>query len=183
LLEENEVQNLTRLISPKDFIDGHLIDVLELLKTQRVAFPAVDLGSGAGIPGLIAAIIGPGRWILAESEARKADFLRRAVLTLGLTSVEVVAVRAESYLASQRCESVVSRAVGSAEKIYSWIGKCSTWNNLILFKGPKWADEKNELLTGQYRNQLAVGFEHHYETGPERKSRVIVRLDRITRKP
>jgi 16S rRNA (guanine527-N7)-methyltransferase len=183
LLNENERQNLTRLVSPVDFVEGHVLDVLEMLKAGFVTYPAMDLGSGAGIPGLIAALLGSGPWILCESEVRKADFLRSTASALGLTDVSVVADRAENYLVSQRCASVVSRAVGSAEKIYSWIGNCSTWNNLILFKGPRWTEEKAELQRGRFRNQLTVTGEHRYETGAEKKTRVLVRLDRTPRRP
>ena len=79
VLKENEVQNLTRLTSPEDFYQSHVRDVLELLKINRIQFPALDLGSGVGIPGLLAALIQPGAWILAESEKRKAEYLEKAV--------------------------------------------------------------------------------------------------------
>src|SRR4051812_23444634 len=68
VLRENELQNLTRLTSPTDFYFGHLIDVFELLRSEKIEYPAMDLGSGAGIPGIVAALIHPEQWILAESE-------------------------------------------------------------------------------------------------------------------
>ena len=96
LVEENEKQNLTRLISPKDFVEGHVLDVRELLQSRLVDFPAMDLGSGCGVPGALAAAVGGHSWILAESERHKAEFLFRVVRELGLTNARVVADRGES---------------------------------------------------------------------------------------
>jgi 16S rRNA (guanine527-N7)-methyltransferase len=139
LLEaENQVQNLSRLISPRDFYEGHLIDTLELLKSGLVRFPAMDLGSGCGVPGLLAAILEEGRWVLAESEGRKADFLKRAVEILDLPGVEVFSGRAEAYLGGRSVETIVARAVGPVGRIFSWIENRSTWNNLVVLKGPGW---------------------------------------------
>src|SRR4051794_6497333 len=85
LARENKVQNLTRLISPPDFFEGHLMDVLELEKTSWVSAQAMDLGSGSGVPGLLAACVNPkSHWVLAESELRKREFLESTVAKLGL---------------------------------------------------------------------------------------------------
>jgi 16S rRNA (guanine527-N7)-methyltransferase len=79
LLRENEIQNLTRLTAPQDFLEGHLLDARALLESGLVSFPAMDLGSGCGVPGLLAAVLtDQGKWVLAESEGRKAEFLEGA---------------------------------------------------------------------------------------------------------
>src|SRR4051812_14678809 len=74
LVSGNERQNLTRLIEPEDFVEGHLLDVRELLKSGLLEFPAADLGSGCGVPGLLAAAIEEKPWLLLESEGQKARF-------------------------------------------------------------------------------------------------------------
>lgn len=63
--KENEIQNLTRLIAPADFYFGHIQDVVELLSTGWIEYPALDLGSGVGIPGILAALLAEGDWVLA----------------------------------------------------------------------------------------------------------------------
>src|SRR6266403_1947508 len=68
VMAENEVQNLTRQSSPKDFIQGHVLDVRELFRSGLLSFPAMDLGSGGGVPGLLAAVTNENPWVLAESE-------------------------------------------------------------------------------------------------------------------
>lgn len=154
VVDENSRQNLTRLISPKDFYWGHVHDVQELLAHWKEFFdedqPILDLGSGVGVPGLLTALIQQAQtpnhsqlWVLTESEKRKAEFLFRTVQALNLDSrVTVYPGRGEEYLrTATQTVSVISRAVGSIERQLAWIGGCSTWNNLVLFKGPKWEEE------------------------------------------
>lgn len=179
LVQENEVQNLTRLISPEDFIEGHLFDVRELFGTGWVDYPTIDMGSGCGVPGIPGAIVGGGKWILTESEGRKADFLSRATQALGLDAqVDVYAGRAEKYLEKNHAEMIVARAVGPIERIYSWIRPCSTWNTLVLLKGPKWDEEWAAYESGRFRGELILDGDHFYEVGAEKKRRRIVRLRR-----
>jgi 16S rRNA (guanine527-N7)-methyltransferase len=180
MLRENKVQNLTRLASPNEFYDYHLTDTIKLLKTGWLQYPALDLGSGAGIPGVLAALIDKKPWILAESEKRKAEYLQRAVDTLGVQAqVGVIPDRAEAYLKSHKVGSIVVRAVGTVEKIYAWIRKCSTWNNLILLKGPNWEEEWKGFLISPFGKDLHVTGEVEYQVGPEQKTRKIIKIERV----
>ena len=181
LSEENQKQNLTRLISPQDFVEGHVLDVKELLKSQFVDYPAMDLGSGCGVPGILAAIVGGQAWVLAESERHKAEFLFRAVRELGLTNVRVVADRGENFLAENTVQSIVARAVGPVERIYGWLQGCSTWNNLVLLKGPAWGSEWESFGLSRFRGALRVDGQHDYQVGTENKQRILAKLKRVPR--
>jgi 16S rRNA (guanine527-N7)-methyltransferase len=181
LAQENERQNLTRLISAKDFVEGHVIDVRELLKSGLVDFPAMDLGSGCGVPGLLAAIVGGSQWVLAESERHKAEFLFRMTRELNLTSVRVVADRGESYLSENSIRSVVARAVGPVDRIYGWLHERSTWNNLVLLKGPGWKAEWENFNHSRFKGELMIEKSHEYSVGDENKQRILVRLGRVPR--
>ncbi len=179
VVDENSRQNLTRLISPVDFLEGHVFDGFELLKTGVLDFPAMDLGSGVGVPGLLMAILGTGPWVLAESEGRKAEFLERAVRELGLKDVQVYGGRAEAYLKSKSVKTVVARAVGPVDRIWGWIGKCSTWNNLVLLKGPSWDEEWASFDKATRGRALRIDRKFGYEVGAEAKRRVVIRLARV----
>jgi 16S rRNA (guanine(527)-N(7))-methyltransferase RsmG len=185
--EENSRQNLTRLIEPKAFFDGHVVDVLELRRLRLRAMSQtgeawVDLGPGAGVPGLLsAALFDEERWILIEAEKRKAEFLETATKKLGLESaVQVQHARIEMVCSELQARTIVSKAVGSVGKIYNWIKGCSTWNNLILFKGPKWEDEWQEFKLSPNRDRLEIITEHRYST-PQGAQRVIIQLGRVPR--
>lgn len=179
---ENEVQNLTRLISPRDFIEGHVLDVKALLSSGLVSYPAMDLGSGGGVPGLLAAAIGLNPWILVDSEGRKAEFLGRAAREIGLSHVQSFGKRAEEVLRNVEVNSVVARAVGPVERIYGWIRGCSTWNNLVLLKGPGWDEEWATFREGKHRHELEVCGQFNYTVGVELKQRRILRVGRVKKR-
>ena len=164
VVKGNEAQNLTRLVSPEDFYSGHVLDVLELVKTGWIKGRCMDLGSGVGVPGILAALMVPSEWVLAESEKRKAEYLKETVDTLNLGDrVIVFPGRAEEFLKTNQVDSIAVRAVGSVERIYSWVRDCSTWNNLILFKGPGWETEWERFRQTKFRNSLQIVAVHDYE--------------------
>ena len=186
IIDENSRQNLTKLLSPKEFFEGHVLDVKALLECGLVDFPAMDLGSGGGVPGFLSALVSPDRWILADSEGHKAAFLTRSVEKFGLqASVRVFSGRAEKFLdgvpSSEAPKTVVARAVGPIERIYTWIRPCSTWNNLVLLKGPRWEEEWSAVQQSRFRNELKWTDSFRYTVGDEKKQRIIVKIQRVPR--
>jgi 16S rRNA (guanine527-N7)-methyltransferase len=111
-----EPQNLTAIEGLDEGLDRHLADSLAALALPEIAAATglVDLGSGAGFPGLALAHARPDLAVtLVESERRKADWLRRA--SAGLRNVRVVADRSE-HLAREERERhplAVARALGA----------------------------------------------------------------------
>ncbi len=180
LLQENERQNLTRITEPQEFYDLNLVDVQELLTSGFLSYPAMDLGSGSGVPGLLAAIFEEKPWVLVESERKKADFLRRMVMELGLKHVTVFGGRAEEYLEQSAVSSVVARAVARVDRIFNWLEKCSTWHNLVLLKGPGWDEEWKSFIEQKKKKAEALELmgTHEYSVTKEKIRRVIVRLER-----
>jgi 16S rRNA (guanine527-N7)-methyltransferase len=184
VVEENKIQNLTRLLDPRSFFEGHVLDVLELERSEALSSRNIlDLGAGMGVPGVLHAIIYPEReisWVSSDSEKMKTEFSRRVVEKFSLNSVRITHLRAEDFLDTHSGEpfTVVSRAVGTVSKIYSWISRCSTWNKLVLLKGPRWEEEWTEFQRSGKRNQLSLSAEHRYTVGEEMKKRVIVSIER-----
>ncbi len=177
---ENEVQNLTRITEPGLFAEEHIRDSFELLKTGWLHGKVVDLGTGGGFPGIPCAILDPAQsWLLMDAERNKIDFVKRAIEGLELAHVEAVHGRAEDLLRFGNYEFVVSRAVGPIERIYNWIAKCSTWNNLVLMKGPKWDEEWLAFQKTPHGKKLLLREEARYEVGPEKKKRKLVWLSRV----
>jgi 16S rRNA (guanine527-N7)-methyltransferase len=111
LLEHwNRVHNLTGTHDRAGLIDRHLAESLAL--GPLLAGPAIaDIGSGAGLPGLPLAIVHPElRFTLIESRRKRVSFMRHAVLTLGLTNVDVAHGRVET-LSLGPFATVLARAV------------------------------------------------------------------------
>lgn len=181
---ENQAQNLTRIIGAKDFVDGHLLDVHHLFHVEQslgwILGPIVaDVGCGSGVPGLLAAAIDnvpTRRWLLVESEVKKAEYLKRTADELQLSSVGVIPKRAEEILKHAKVDTFIARAVGTVDKIASWIWECSTWNNLILFKSRGWEEEWKEASKSKYGKKLTVTAIHEYSSGD--KYRILVNLQK-----
>jgi 16S rRNA (guanine527-N7)-methyltransferase len=182
VLQENEVQNLTRQTAPQDFFDGHVMDVIHLERSGLLSLPALDLGAGMGVPGVLHALIFQPKsektWISCDSEQKKAEFSQRMVDFFGLRGVRSVSIRGEEVLATQSVDTVVSRAVGSVTKLYGWLRTRSTWNNLVLLKGPRWDEEWREFQSSPHQGRLIVDKIYEYEVGDQGKRLKIVRLRR-----
>jgi 16S rRNA (guanine(527)-N(7))-methyltransferase RsmG len=182
LHHENQLQNLTRIIGPESFYDGHMVDVLQLFHVEQslkwqLGPIVMDLGSGCGVPGLLAAAIDESetrKWLLVESETKKAEYLKRASDELQLSNVGVIPKRAEEIVRHAKVDTVIARAVGTIDKIAAWVWDCSTWNNIILFKSKGWAEEWNEAQKTKYGKKLTVTAVHEYSSVD--KYRVLVNL-------
>ena len=120
LLEANRSTNLVGTVDIDKLVVHHFLDSLAPLAMHRFRPPVIDLGSGAGLPGIPVAIAFPRAPItLMEPRRLRADFLRSAVAALGLDRVEVVRTTAESAGRSEtrreRAGTVMIRAIGKAE--------------------------------------------------------------------
>jgi len=180
VLQENELQNLTRLTSPQDFFEGHFLDAWHLAKTGWVSQGrGIEIGSGGGIPGIPAALLSGSHWVLSDSEGRKADFLDATAREMGLSPrVEAFSGRAETFLKNESVDWIVARAVGPVGRIFAWLENCSTWNTLILLKARGWEEEWSSPDARKARARLSIAATHEYSVGVEQKYRVIVRLER-----
>ena len=117
VLERNQVMNLTAITEPKDVAALHLLDSLELAALAGLeAGRLVDVGCGAGFPGVPTAIARPGLQVtLLDSLGKRMDFLREACGKLGLENVECIHQRAEEFAGARReaFDFAVSRAVAA----------------------------------------------------------------------
>ena len=99
----------------------HIDDALRLLPQLTRPGRLLDIGSGAGLPGIVLAIAEPSRPVVVlDRSERKCRFLTQAVAELDLQNVEVVCEDAASYAPPERFAYVVSRAVASADTVWKW---------------------------------------------------------------
>lgn len=132
----NKAYNLTAVREPEKMLTHHLLDSLSVLphvRGQRV----LDVGSGAGLPGIPLALACPQRqFTLLDSNHKKATFLRQAVIELKLSNVEVVCDRVETWVSPQPFDTVVSRAFSDLPEFIGLAGKlCAKTGMVVAMKG------------------------------------------------
>jgi len=111
LLEKwNKTYNLTAVRNREDMVRLHLLDSLAIapyIKGKRI----IDIGTGAGLPGIPLAIARPElEFTLLDSNAKKTRFVLQAVLELKLNNVTVSHQRAENYYPEQAFHEIITRA-------------------------------------------------------------------------
>ena len=127
LLEWNKRVNLVSKADEGRIAERHFLESLALLRLVEFPYEArvLDLGSGAGFPGLPIKILRPDiRMTLLDSKRKRILFLREVVEVLGLEGVAVVCARAEEINRQQGYEGefeiVLARAVAKLERLVGW---------------------------------------------------------------
>jgi 16S rRNA (guanine527-N7)-methyltransferase len=114
LLEKwNRTHNLTAIRDPAHMITHHLLDSLAVLPhlPQRVDVRLVDVGSGAGLPGIPLALARPDWSVtLVDSNRKKVAFLQQAAIELALSNVDVTCARVEDFVPPKPFDVVIARA-------------------------------------------------------------------------
>jgi 16S rRNA (guanine527-N7)-methyltransferase len=134
----NRAYSLTGIREPSQMLSRHILDSLAVLPYVRG--PAcLDVGSGAGIPGMILALARPGSsWVLLDSNLKKTRFLRQAVLELRIANVTVVRSRIEEYRPVSPFTTIIGRALGTLPEFYRLAsGLVATPGRLIAMKGQR----------------------------------------------
>jgi len=113
----NQRYNLTGIKNPADMVTRHLLDSLAVL--PNLEGPRIlDVGSGAGLPGIPLAVACPQyHFVLLDSAGKKTRFMLQAVADLGLANVEVVQSRVEAYQPAEKFNTVISRAFASLDEM------------------------------------------------------------------
>jgi 16S rRNA (guanine527-N7)-methyltransferase len=164
LLEWNARFNLTAITDPREIATRHFLDSLTVaLGVPRArwagALRLLDVGSGAGFPGLALAIAFPQWHVTAmESTGKKVTFLRHVATTLGLTHARVLEGRAEALAHAPaergRYDVVTARAVAALPTLLEYCQPFARVGGLVI--APKKGDLAAELDTGR-RAAAALG--------------------------
>lgn len=179
MLTWNQVFNLTSITTPKEMVYLHIIDSLSVMPYLH-GNQLLDVGTGAGLPGIPLAIANPDQhWVLVDKNSKKTRFLTQAIAELGLTHVSAIHSRSENFHPDQCFDSILSRAFGSLRLFAETTGHLlCPGGKLIAMKG-KYPEEEINDLPPQFLvedvSKLGIkgmDIERH-----------IIRLNKITRSP
>lgn len=136
LQQWNRAYNLTAVRDPLEMVPRHLLDSLSILPWLR-GRQLLDVGSGAGLPGIPLAIVEPARhWTLLDSNGKKARFLRHVVRTLGLENVSVIEGRSETHRPAELPDCISARAVAPLAELIALVAHlCPPGGRILAMKG------------------------------------------------
>jgi 16S rRNA (guanine527-N7)-methyltransferase len=136
LMNWNRVYNLTSVRKPAEIVTRHILDSLSIiphLKGKRV----LDIGTGAGLPGIPLALAEPEReYVLLDSSSKKLRFVQQTITTLGLENVVLEHTRIENYRPDGRFDTVICRAFSDLHELYRHAARlCTAEGRMLAMKG------------------------------------------------
>lgn len=146
LAEESQKYNLTSITSKEDVYLKHFYDSILLVKQIDITNKTiVDVGSGAGFPGIPLKIVSPTTKItLVEPTTKRANFLKMVIDKLGLKDIEVINDRAENIISNHRekYDFATARAVAPLNILLELLTPFVKVNgNIIALKGSSYQEE------------------------------------------
>ena len=162
LVEWNEVMNLTAITEYDEVMKKHFVDSISLCKAYDVTQnkTVIDVGTGAGFPGLALKIAFPNLQVtLLDSLNKRINFLNEVISALGLTGVETIHGRAEDYAKPGKCREkydlCVSRAVANLSTLSEYcLPFVKVGGKFISYKSEKITEEMN---TAQHAVKILGG--------------------------
>lgn len=152
----NRVYNLTAVRERSRMLAHHLLDSLAVAP-HLTGGSVVDVGSGAGLPGIPLAIARPqAGFTLVESSHKKSAFLLQAAIELELRNVEVVNARVEAWDPPRRFDVVISRAFSDLAEFVALAGRLASEGGVLAAMKGVYPYEELAQLPAQYRMSSVI---------------------------
>ena len=162
LVEEGELRGL---IGPRELArlwERHIVNSAAVVPFLPQRGLIVDVGSGAGLPGVVvAAMLPEAQVVLVEPMERRTVWLDNVVERTGLTNVEVRRARAQELEGALEADAVTARAVASLDKLFRWIAPLvRDGGSVVALKGARAADELADASKAMKKVGLTDGAVH-----------------------
>ncbi|CAN5283127.1 16S rRNA (guanine(527)-N(7))-methyltransferase RsmG [soil metagenome] len=151
LAKWSRIWNLTAIRDPEDMVARHLLDSLSVA-SSLMGRSVVDVGTGAGLPGIPLAVADPARrFVLVDANGKKTRFVTHAVGQLGLDNVSIEQMRVEHYRPAQGFGTVLCRAYATLAGLLQSAGHlCAPDGRVVVMKGMR-PQEEIDALPGGWR--------------------------------
>ena len=173
----NRAYNLTAVRDPKQMVTRHIMDSLSIVEYIGTG-SVLDVGSGAGLPGIPLALCLPEvRFTLLDSNGKKTRFMLQAVQELGLKNVVVVKQRVDEFMPEEKFQVIVSRAYSTVANLVKEAAHLVRDEGRILaMKGTYPVAELDELGVAQ---ELVEVVRLHVPGVNAERHLVIVKADKV----
>lgn len=174
--KRNTDRELTRIIGFEPMIIKHYVDCMIVPRFWSLPSPLVDVGSGAGFPGIPLKILFPSLdIILAEPRPKRIEFLNEVIEELGLKQISVFEHKVVSQSFTTPVQGVITRAVETMDKTaLRTSASLQVGGQLIFMKGPQ-ADEEVKEMKRRFKDQFKLLLDHPYQLpGTQHERRLIV---------
>ena len=149
IINYNKHTNLIGKSTLDNFWDRHILDCLQLTKhINNKKLKIIDLGTGAGLPGILLSIFGYQRVLMVDSVKKKTDFVRSIIKDLSLSS-KILNKRIEKRPTTQH-DIIVSRALAPLNKLLTYARMYSNKNTTSLFLKGRNANNEIDMATKAY---------------------------------
>ncbi len=188
LVDYNKKVNLTAITNPEDIENKHFLDSLLFANLNEVSGSLVDIGSGAGFPGVVTKLYKPHLNVtLMEPRTKRVDFLKFACNELGIKSdIQVVKERAEEAARKQYREQfdiAVARAVAPMNILCEYsIPLVKIGGKFIAMKGANVSEEMKDAINAASKlgANIASDKQNYYFTLPDEDKRNIIVCEKIS---
>jgi len=172
--ENNKDSDLTRLFKFETIVTKHYVDCISVTKLFSIKGPMLDIGTGAGFPGIPIKIVKPELEVtLAEHRPRRVDFLNLVIKDLKLTGIETYAHKIIKNSNIKKFNSVITRALETIpETLLRVENIVNTGGKIIFMKGPNCSEEIREAKSASPIFSLEKDI--HYSISALDKRRLVV---------
>tara|TARA_B100000678_G_scaffold223542_2_gene191148 strand:+ start:1259 stop:1876 length:618 start_codon:yes stop_codon:yes gene_type:complete len=157
LREENERQNLIARSTVSDLWTRHILDSEQLLRWGSTGETAswLDIGSGAGLPGIVLAILHSGPVALVEPRRKRAEFLSEVSERLGLANVRVFQRKIEQ-VKGEKADCITARAVASLPSLFASSIHCAHKDSVFILPKGRSAHSEVEAAREAWQGMFHV---------------------------
>ena len=180
VLEGNRTMNLTAIVEPREVAAKHYLDSWRATRLiPLMGRSLLDLGTGAGFPGIPVALAEDMAKVhLVDSTRKRIDFVQSCIDALEIKNASAEWIRAEEYLARNEVDIVLVRAVSSVRENARLLRKVRhSHKDLVMLRGPSWSREARagEREAERLGFRLDTVWEHELPEGMGKRAILVYR--------
>lgn len=150
MMKWNKAFNLSSIRDPMEAVDKHLVDSLSMVPLIEHGKHYLDIGAGAGLPGVPLSIAVPeARFTMVDSNGKKTRFIQQAIMTLSLANATVINSRIES-LPDIDFDIVTARALGTLAQMTEWLGSRLVGERYLLAMKGVYPEQEMQALSSEF---------------------------------